>query len=104
MTKPLQIFMEYKVNKNQVHEYEQAMKEIIEVLPEYEATNIQWFVGEEDQPYLYVEMFEVPTISHYEVIKNMRRSAEHSTFGKIVPFIDGGAEKIHCWAFKRKES
>ncbi|KHF41289.1 hypothetical protein [Halalkalibacter okhensis] len=103
MTKPLQIFMEYKVNKEYINEYEQAMKEIIEVLPDYEATNISWYVAD-DQPHLYVEMFEVPTTSHYQALKKLRRSNEHAIFSKMVPLIEGGAEKIHCWAFVRKES
>lgn len=102
MTKRLQIFMEYKVKENQIDAYERAMKDVIHTLSDYEAENIQWYVAE-DQPFLYVEMYEVPTASHYQVLKKIRRQAEHAVFGKIVPFIDGGAEKIHCWAFQRKE-
>lgn len=102
MTKPLQIFMEYKVKEAEIEPYEEAMKEIIQVLPEYGASQIEWFVAE-DQPHLYVEMFEVPTLSHYHVLKKLRRSEEHSLFRKVVPYIEGGAEKIHCWAFQRKE-
>ncbi|MFC0471213.1 hypothetical protein ACFFHM_12120 [Halalkalibacter kiskunsagensis] len=102
MTKPLQIFMEYKVDETKIKEYEVAMTEIIKTLPNYEAANIQWYVAE-DQPYLYVEMYEVPTSSHYQVLKKIRRSTDHPVFSQIVPFISGGAEKIHCWAFQRKE-
>ncbi|MDT8860979.1 hypothetical protein N0O92_12120 [Alkalihalobacillus sp. MEB130] len=103
MTKRLQIFMEYKIKKELVKEYEEVMKEIMNVLPDYEATNIQWYVAD-DQPHLYVEMFEVPTPSHYQVLKQLRQSTEHATFSKMVPFIEGGVEKIHCWAFQRKDS
>ncbi|WP_332630958.1 hypothetical protein [Halalkalibacter flavus] len=102
MTKPLQIFMEYKVNKSCISEYEQVMKEIMDVLPDFEATNIQWYVAD-DQPHLYVEMYEVPTTSHYQILKKLRRSKEHLIFSKMVPLIEGGADKIHCWAFQRKE-
>jgi hypothetical protein len=102
MTKPLQIFMEYQIDQMKIAEYEAAMKEIINTLPNYEAANIQWYVAE-DQPHLYVEMYEVPTTSHYEVLKKIRRSTEHPIFGKIAPYINGGAEKINCWAFQRKE-
>lgn len=104
MTKRLQIFMEYKVKENQVEAYERAMKEVMETLVDYEAENIQWYVAEdEDQPFLYVEMYEVPTASHYQILKKIRRQEDHAVFGKIVPFVEGGAEKIHCWAFQRKE-
>ncbi|ARK29022.1 hypothetical protein [Halalkalibacter krulwichiae] len=102
MIKPLQIFMEYKVKEEEVEAYERDMKEILAILPEYEAKNIQWYVAD-DQPYLYVEMYEVPTTSHYQVLRKIRRQEEHKIFGKIVPYINGGAEKIHCWAFQRKE-
>lgn len=102
MTKPLQIFMEYKVYPNKIHEYEQAMKHIKTVLSEYEATQVEWYIAE-DQPFLYVEMCEVPTRSHYHVLKELRKSSNHPVFGKIIPFIEGGAAKIHCWAFQRKE-
>ncbi len=94
--------MEYKVDQTKIEEYEGAMKEIISTLPDYEAKNIQWYVAE-DQPHLYVEMYEVPTTSHYQVLKKLRRSKEHPVFSAIVPYINGGVEKIHCWAFQRKE-
>ncbi|WP_227938021.1 hypothetical protein [Alkalihalobacillus deserti] len=103
MTKSLQIFMEYKVKENSVEAYEHVMKEVIETLADYEAEKIQWYVAD-DQPFLYVEMYEVPTASHYQILKKIRRQADHTVFGKIVPYIEGGAEKIHCWAFQRKES
>lgn len=102
MTKALQIFMEYKVNEHYLNEYEQAMERVLEELPQFGATNIQWFVSEE-QPFLYVEMYEVPTQSHYHVLKKLRKSTDHHIFGKIAEFIDGGTDKIHCWAFQRKE-
>jgi len=63
MTKPLQIFMEYKIKADNIKEYEMAMKDVISSLADYEAENIQWYVAE-DQPFLYVEMYEVPTTSH----------------------------------------
>ncbi|WP_088103143.1 MFS transporter [Halalkalibacter urbisdiaboli] len=102
MTKALQIFMEYKVIEQKINEYEQAMERVLTELPEFGATNIQWFVSEE-QPFLYVEMYEVPTFAHYHALKKLRRSEEHHIFGEIAAYIDGGIEKIHCWAFQRKE-
>ncbi|MDY7221428.1 hypothetical protein P4637_18395 [Halalkalibacterium halodurans] len=102
MTQSLQIFIEYKIKKETINEYEQVMKEILQELPSYEASNIEWFVAS-DQPYLYVEMFEVPTTSHYHVLKKLRQSEDHRLFGKIIPMVEGGASAIHCWAFERKK-
>ncbi|WP_062052158.1 hypothetical protein [Bacillus sp. JCM 19034] len=101
MTKPLQIFMEYKIISHKIKEYEEAMELILETLPQYDVSNIEWFVAE-DQPYLYVEMFHVPTVSHYKALKELRQSTDHPVFSSIVPYIEGGVEKIHCWAFQRK--
>lgn len=102
MTKPLQIFMEYQVSAENIEAYERVMKSIIDALPEYGASSIQWYVAE-DQPNLYVEMYEVPTSSHYYALKKLRQSSEHPLFGQITPYIEGGTTKIHCWAFQRKE-
>ncbi|TWI52882.1 hypothetical protein [Halalkalibacter nanhaiisediminis] len=101
MTQPLQIFMEYKVSEEKVEAYERAMESIIEALPDYGASRIQWYVAE-DQPHLYVEMYEVPTSSHYHALKKLRKSHEHTLFSQIIPYIEGGSEKIHFWAFQRK--
>ncbi len=101
MSKKLQIFMEYKVKQDSIAEYEKAMKEIIRVLPDYGATNINWFVATE-QENLYVEMFEVPTESHYHALKKIRQCSDHFVFSSIDPMINGGCEKIHCWAFQKK--
>lgn len=101
MTKPLQIFMEYKIIPQKIKEYEAAMEMVLTTLPNYDVSEIEWFVAE-DQPYLYVEMFEVPTVSHYQALKKLRQSTEHPVFSSIVPFIEGGEKKIHCWAFQRK--
>lgn len=99
MSQSLQIFIEYKVKESRVNEYEAIMKAILDTLPEFGASDVQWFVAD-DQPHLYVEMFKVPTQAHYIALKKLRQSDEHHLFGRIAPLIEGGCEKIHCWAFK----
>ncbi|WP_096201673.1 hypothetical protein [Bacillus sp. FJAT-45350] len=101
MSNYLQIFMEYKVKQENIQDYEKAMEEILKELPEFGASNIQWFVAT-DQDDLYVEMFEVPTDSHYHALKKLRQCNDHHIFSKIAPMVEGGCEKIHCWAFKKK--
>lgn len=99
----LQIFIEYKVKENHVEKYESVMKEIINILPEFSATKIEWFVAT-DQPFLYVEMFQVPTKAHYQALKKLRKSNEHPVFSKLDPFIEGGLEKLNCWAFQTQRT
>ncbi|WP_209124072.1 hypothetical protein [Alkalihalobacillus sp. BA299] len=99
MTQSLQIFMEYKIKQENINEYEQVMEHIIAELPNFEASNMQWFVAT-DQPHLYVEMFKVPTEAHYVVLKKLRQDEEHYLFSKIHSMVEGGKEKIHCWAFR----
>ncbi|MFB4165961.1 hypothetical protein ACE1TI_19715 [Alteribacillus sp. JSM 102045] len=101
MNQKLQIFMEYKIKPEKEQKYNQIMEEIAEALPNYEAENFQWFSAA-DQQGLYVEMFEVPTLSHYHTLKKWRSSKEHHIFGKLDECVEGGIKKIHCWAFQAK--
>ncbi len=103
MTKPLHIFIEYKIKEQSVEAYERAMKErILRELPLHGASNIQWFAAH-DQPCLYVEMFEVPASSYYHALQELRQSENAPVFGEICQYVAGGSQKIHCWAFQRKE-
>lgn len=95
----LQIFIEYKVKETKVKQYEKAIQEVLKKLPEYSAEKIEWFVAT-DQPHLYVEMFQVPNIAHYQALKKMRKSQDHPVFGQLDEFIEGGLEKLNCWAFQ----
>ncbi|MBU8908869.1 hypothetical protein [Desertibacillus haloalkaliphilus] len=101
MEQSLQIFIEYKVKPTKVKEYEEVMEKVVDLLPEFEASDIQWFIAT-DQPYLYVEMFKVPTKSHYLALKKLRQSDEHHLFSQIGPMVEGGLKSIHCWAFQAK--
>ncbi|SDY33887.1 hypothetical protein SAMN05421736_101997 [Evansella caseinilytica] len=98
MSQPVQVFMEYKIKEDKVGHYEEAMPAILRKLEEYEASQIHWY-GAADQQRLYVEMYTVPTMAHYHEIKNLRREATNPFFGKLAHYIDGGLEKLHCWAF-----
>lgn len=98
-TSILQIFIEYKVKEAEVEKYEELMKRILEKLPQYNAENIQWFRAT-DQPFLYVEMFQVPNVAYYQALKKLRKSSEHPTFSQLDKFIEGGLAKLNCWAFQ----
>ncbi|SDH43282.1 hypothetical protein SAMN05192534_105142 [Alteribacillus persepolensis] len=101
MDDKLQIFMEYKVKPEKESLYREVMAEIAAVLPTYEVSNFQWFSAF-DQDGLFVEMFEVPTPSHYHTLKKWRTSKSHQVFSKLDECVKGGTEKIHCWAFQAK--
>lgn len=95
----LQIFIEYKVKEATVEQYEVLMQEILKQLPEYSAEKIQWFVAT-DQPFVYVEMFQVPNLAHYQALKKIRKAKDHPLFSKLDMYIEGGLEKLNCWAFQ----
>ncbi|MFB5664222.1 hypothetical protein ACE4RR_20785 [Alteribacillus sp. HJP-4] len=94
--------MEYKIKHDKVTAYEEHMKKIAAHLRSLDASNFQWFTAA-DQPGLYVEMFEVPALSHYHTLKKQRCSKEHELFGKLDDYVDGGMNKVHCWAFHQKQ-
>lgn len=95
----LQIFIEYKVKESKLNKYELIMKEVVKKLPEFSAEKIEWFVAT-DQPFLYVEMFQVPTLAHYQALKKLRKTVDHPLFGQLDDLIEGGLEKLNCWAFQ----
>lgn len=101
MTENIHIFIEYKVKEAAVSEYEQYMKKVLQALRDYEASEIEWFVAS-DQGNLYIEMFKLPTKSHYYALKKLRLDEEHHLFGKLLSFIEGGAKKVNSWAFIKK--
>ncbi|WP_100398037.1 MFS transporter [Bacillus sp. FJAT-44742] len=101
MEATLHIFIEYRIKEEHVKEYEALIENIAASLSEYGAEKFQWYAAE-DQPNLYVELFKVPTKSHYHTLKKWRKSKEHPLFGKLDPVIDGGLEKLNCWAFQAR--
>jgi hypothetical protein len=96
----LTVFMEYKVIPETLQSYEAEMPSVISELKNLGAADIQWYRAA-DQPSLYVECFNVRDNELYQSIKENRTSSEHPVFSKLFPFISGGAEKIHCWAFEK---
>ncbi|RSL31624.1 hypothetical protein D7Z54_19455 [Salibacterium salarium] len=103
MNQNVHIFMEYKVKSGKEQLYEQTMVDIAEAMSEYGVINFRWYQAA-DQPNLYVELFEIPALSHYHTLKEERGSKNHPVFRKLDETIEGGLEKIHCWAFYEKTS
>ncbi len=103
MNDKMQIFLEYKVKDDCTEQYEALMKEILPALKNYEATDVDWYEAA-DQKNLYVEMFQLPTMSHYHGMKKMRCTLEHQLFSKLDSVVVGGIEKVHCWAFIQRKT
>ncbi len=101
MNKNIYIFMEYKIKTEKRKLYQQLMKETAAALSDYQVESFQWFQAV-DQKGLYVEMFHVPALSYYHTLKKERRSKDHPIFGKLEECVEGGLEKINCWAFYAK--
>jgi hypothetical protein len=99
MTKKIQVFAEYKIKNNDIAAYEKAMENVIDRLSEEGAKNIQWYKSV-DQNHLYVEMYTVNSIEDYTRIKEFRKSTVAPSYKDIHPFIEGGVEKLHMWAFE----
>ncbi|WP_246056208.1 hypothetical protein [Alteribacter natronophilus] len=101
--KNLQIFLEYKVKSDRTDEYETFMADLLPALAEYGAEETDWYEAA-DQPGLYVEMFRLPTMSHYHAMKKLRcTEREHPLFSKLEDYVEGGLRKVHCWAFVQKD-
>lgn len=101
MNPSIRVFIEYKINEADVNDYEQLMPSLINILQEEGASNVEWFEAA-DQPLLYVEMFEVSTLSHYQRLKQLRQTKNHPTFQLLDKHIVGGLPKLNCWAFLKK--
>ncbi|WP_368505627.1 hypothetical protein AB3N04_08465 [Alkalihalophilus sp. As8PL] len=103
MDEVIDVFLEYKIDQNYVTQYEEYMPTVKRMLETFGAYDIKWFEAANDQPYLYVEMFKVNKHEHYEAIKSLRQAEENHFSKEFALFVDGGARKIHCWAFKQKK-
>ncbi|WP_064093944.1 hypothetical protein [Rossellomorea aquimaris] len=101
MKNSLQIYLEYEIKQNLQPQYKQIMNTIVNTLPQYDASNIQWEKSE-ISPNRYMETFAVPTESHYHALKRLRTSRRHLLFGLLDECICGGLKEIRCIGLKTK--
>ncbi|MDN4527582.1 hypothetical protein [Fictibacillus fluitans] len=101
MSEKITVFIEYKVNTDQVGQYEKYMKKVLDALKKDGAYSPVWMKAI-DQDLLYVECFDVSNPKFYISIKEKRRSREHTVYGALDQMITGGLSKLHCWAFEKK--
>ncbi|MFD2703864.1 hypothetical protein [Salibacterium lacus] len=101
MQKKIHIFIEYKIAAGKEQRYRQLMEETVEALADFGASAFQWFEAV-DQNGLYVEMFELESLSVYHTVKEARRSKNHPVFKKLDECLEGGLDNLHCWGFVSK--
>ncbi|UFJ41274.1 hypothetical protein LOK74_01605 [Brevibacillus humidisoli] len=90
----LMVFIEYKVNAEQRKPYLQEMARMPNEVKERGGRSYRFYEGL-DQPCLFVESFEVDDEATYQSIKDWRTTDE-----RFAPYLAGGLEKIHVWAFQ----
>lgn len=91
----IKVFMEYRIKEENIGSYQAAMREVKEYMIKQNVMNYHHFEGV-DQPFIFVEMYDVETISEYERLKELR--CEKEPF--FAEFVSGGRGKIHMWAFR----
>ncbi|GAB7389323.1 hypothetical protein BSNK01_31610 [Bacillaceae bacterium] len=96
------IFVEYRIDAHRRSDYLQAVKKLQTKLAEAGATGFRLYAAA-DQDALYVEEFFLQELEAYQDIKQKRcgdlREADDPAWRAIDPFVQGGREKIHMWAF-----
>ncbi|WP_102347641.1 hypothetical protein [Bacillus sp. Marseille-P3661] len=98
MSKKLKVVVEYSVKSESVDQYEHLMKSIIHILPNYGFKKIEWFSCSDDN-HRYVEIYEVPSESHYYALKKLRNNMHsNSMFSSLKIFLNG---KINYWVIKK---
>jgi hypothetical protein len=97
LAKPIRIFIEYNIKSSYTKEYEDEMKKVLGGLPAFGANHINWYCNEKQT---YIESFSLPTISHFVALRKIRSKREHSIFGVLDQFIEGGMDNIQIHAVK----
>jgi len=89
----LMMFMEYKLDSSKRSAALELLAGMADRLAALGASQYRCMEGI-DQPGLFVEVFAVPTAEQYEQIKAWRLAD-----AAFCACVDGGAAKLHAWAF-----
>lgn len=98
----IRVFIEYKIQKKHYETYLNGISDLKKELAKRHAEHIQVYEGA-DQPYLFVEAFDVKRMEDYEKLKDERLNEEHEIWKRLHRFIEGGTGKLHIWAFMEVE-
>lgn len=95
MDQKIKVFIEYKIRNEKMTDYKKLILQIQEIYSEK-----QYFAYEGvDQPGLIVEEFFVSNMEEYSQIKNNRLNGSTPIWHELADCIEGGAQKMHIWAF-----
>jgi L-rhamnose mutarotase len=95
----LKIFIEFKVKGEAREAFLALIPELKLKAQEQGAEQFGIYEGT-DQPLLFVEEFYVKDHDHYQRIKQERLDGQSPFWNKMHDCIEGGAKKLHIWAFK----
>ncbi|MCA1032638.1 hypothetical protein LCL95_16630 [Bacillus timonensis] len=100
MSNGVQVYMEYPIKGAFLHQYEATMENVHQCMRELGVEKIEWYAS----PHYhnrYIEVFYVPTESHFFALKKLRTYPRQELFGKLMECIDGGPSSIHYIALKK---
>lgn len=95
----LKVYIEFKIIPDKHTDFLALLPELRRTSHEQEVQGHQMFEGT-DQPGLVVEEFLVKDMDHYRHIKAERLDENHPFWKQVHDCIQGGAPKLHIWAFK----
>ncbi|WP_108670538.1 hypothetical protein [Peribacillus acanthi] len=96
MNKQIKIYVEYTIEESAIPQYQMLIKQIVEALEHFEAQSIECYKTEKQDQFM--EIFTVPTESHFHAIKRIHKNKNHTVFGKLHRIVSGGADQISCRA------
>jgi mRNA deadenylase 3'-5' endonuclease subunit Ccr4 len=101
MNKQIRIYVEYKIEESAIQQYHMLLDQIVKTLERFDAKHIECCKSEKQNQYM--EIFTVPTESHFHAIKKIHKNKNHSIFGKLHEIVSGGSERILCRALVLNE-
>jgi hypothetical protein len=98
----LKVFIEFKLKPESRDVFLAFIPELLQKSMEQQVEGVQLFEGT-DQPGLVVEEFYVKDMEHYNKIKAERLNEDSPFWKKFHDCLQGGAQKLHIWAFNKMD-
>ncbi|MBP1157198.1 MULTISPECIES: hypothetical protein [unclassified Paenibacillus] len=95
MDQRIKVFIEYKIRNEKMTDYKKMIPKIQEIYSEKQYSAYEGV----DQPGLIVEEFFVSNMEEYSETKNNRLTGSDPIWIDLADCIEGGAKKMHIWAF-----
>lgn len=95
----VKVFIEFKVKAEKRDDFMALVPELERQAARLRAKQFRLYEGT-DQPLLFVEEFFVGDIAQYRAIKEQRLDANSPFWSRLHDCVEGGANKLHIWAFQ----